>query len=339
MTKGRFEEGIPILESVTQRAPGLPMGWMNLAGCYAQTKRFEEAIRAYEMFTSLTPKEANGHGLLGHTYSQMGKYDEAIKVLKHAEQLPSATYSIQLGLAEAYLGLGQTEDAERVMHRALEMEPTADAVWNMYGSYLNEHLHNDELIKKASEVIDKFPHKVAPYDWRATAYVGIGDFDRALADKSKVIELAPNANSYLTRALIKKLAERTNTEVLADLEAALTKYKGHAYVSAMLWVVARDTGNEKRADEAIREAAAKAEPENWYGRITRYLMGDLSQDEFLDYATDDNLRCEAYYFIGEKTRLTSDFQKARSWFEKCVALDNERYWEHKLSELRLERQD
>ncbi len=107
----------------------------------------------------------------------------------------------------------------------------------------------------------------------------------------------------------------------------------------MLWVVARDAGDEKRAQQAIREAAARAQPDNWYGHIARYIAGELSQSEFLESAADDGQRCEAYYFVAEKTRLTSGPEQARGWFDKCTAVGRDDYWEHKLACLWLEQQN
>ncbi len=223
ITKRRYEEAIPILEGVTGRAPGLPAGWMNLAGCYAQTGRFEAAVQAYRMLTTLMPQEASGFALLGHTYTQMGKYDEAINTLKHAEQLPSATYSVQLGLAEAHQGAGRLEEAEQALKRAWQMDSTADAVCNMYGEYLRKHKRLAESVELMSTAIQRFPDQAGPYVWRAAAHLELGDIDQALADRSKLIELAPEATNYINRAFVRKLAGRPIAEIRADLEAALDK--------------------------------------------------------------------------------------------------------------------
>ena len=161
---------IPILEGVTEQSPGLPAGWMNLAGCYAETKRFEEAVEAYKMLTTLMPDEAHGFTLLGHTYTQMGKYEEAISTLKHAEQMPSATFSEQLGLAEAYEGAGRLEEAEQALKRAWQMDSTATAVCNMYADFLRKHKRFAELIELMSTAIQQAPKQAGPYGWRAVAH-------------------------------------------------------------------------------------------------------------------------------------------------------------------------
>lgn len=337
MSKGKFEEAIPVLESVTQRAPGLPAGWFNLAGCYQQAKRYDQAVQVYQYYTQLLPRDATGFGLLAYTYMLMGKYDDAIETLKHAEQLPTATYSIQLALADALKAAGRAEDAEKAMIRAYQMDPTAEAVWNMYGSYLHKQKRNAELIEAATRIIEKMPSAAPPYYWRSVAHVDLGDYERALSDRVKYAELASNAEGFLFLGFTLKLAGRSSADVIAALEDALKKYPGHAYASAMLWIVEHDAGDAARAERAVRVAIAKAKPDNWYGRLNRYLAGEISQDELLGFAANDDELCEAYYFIGEKIRITKDFDAAREWFEKCLALGKQGFWEDLFSRQQLER--
>ena len=337
MSKGRFEEALPIMESVAQRAPGLPAAWLNLGECYRETKRFEQAVRVYQYVTQLIPQDPTGFGLLGHTYSEMGKFDEAIETLKQAEKRPNATYSIQLGLTEAYQGAGRNEEAEKALKRAYEMDPGADAMWQMYGTYLRERKRYAELIDLTTQAIGKRPGAAAPYDCRAMAYSGLEDFEQALSDREKFAELASDAYGYYALAYTRKLAGHPNAEIIAALEDALTKNPGHAYASAVLWIVARDAGDQARAERALREAIAQAQPDNWYGRLNRYLAGELSQDQFLGFASNDDERCEAYYFIGEKIRITKGFDAAREWFEKCVGLGKAGFWEDDFSRQILEK--
>ena len=83
---------------------------------------------------------------------------------------------------------------------------------------------------------------------------------------------------------------------------------------------------------------AQSDAGNWYGRIARYLDGELPETEFLAFATTDGMKCEGYYFVGEQQRRMHGREAARPWFERCVALGMDRYWEHKLSTLRLDEQ-
>ena len=338
MGKGRFDEAIPILLSVTRRAPGLPAGWLNLGGCYLKTDHLDEAVHAYQMATTLVPEESNSLALLGYTYTRMGKFDDAVATLKHAADLPSATYSVQLALSAAYEGLGRLDEAEQALQRAWQMDHTATPVLNAYGEYLRKHDRLAELEELLSQVIGEDPGNVGAWGWRVSTHMKKGELEEALADQAKVVELAPEPSNYINYAVMLRLAEHPRDQVIANLEHALEKYEGHAYASALLWVMVREGGDDERATAEIKKAVTISEPDNWYGRIVRYLAGELGQDELLGSATEDGQRCEACYFVGEKTRLAGDAAGARNWFEKCVAVGQPNYWEHMLSAQHLEKE-
>lgn len=73
----------------------------------------------------------------------------------------------------------------------------------------------------------------------------------------------------------------------------------------------------------------------WFAKLVRYYADELSQAELLAAAETDRMRCEAYYYIGEKIHAQRGPAEAREWYERCVALGIEYYWEHTLAQARL----
>jgi len=79
------------------------------------------------------------------------------------------------------------------------------------------------MLQDCNEMIKRFPHDGSGYYQRADAYAALKEFDKALADYAKMIEIDPmRPGPYINRALVYLQMNRPK-DALADYEKALEK--------------------------------------------------------------------------------------------------------------------
>jgi lipoprotein NlpI len=93
----------------------------------------------------------------------------------------------------------------------------------------------------------------------------------------------------------------------------------------------REAGMNEQAEAVISEAAKKCDPDKWTYSIIRYLKGDLSGDELLQLATNNDKKTEAYAYIGMDLLLKGKRDEARTHFNWVKEYGNRRFLEYPLA--------
>jgi serine/threonine protein kinase/Tfp pilus assembly protein PilF len=126
------------------------------------------------------PDTLRSAGALGELYQRQGLHDEAARLL-----------------------VKMVEGSRRVLGE--EHPDTLDFMSDLFWVYLEQGRYN-EAMSFCTELIELDPNNVDRWHWRAYAYSGMKQWEKAIADLSKVIELAsanaadPESRRRLTRA-------------------------------------------------------------------------------------------------------------------------------------------
>jgi hypothetical protein len=70
----------------------------------------------------------------------------------------------------------------------------------------------------------------------------------------------------------------------------------------------------------LAKLPAKVTDDAWYKVLFGWLGGAVSDDEMLAQATNEDRKCEAYFWLGEKLRAQGDAIRGAELIEKCVGL-------------------
>lgn len=200
-----------------------------------------------------------------------------------------------------------------------------------------------------SQAIRRFPQRPRPYLLRATARLGLGDFDGAVADATRTLELAPRSGeAHLTRALAKiargesaqldlTAAERLlrpsdpDEFVRRGVVRALLGDRGQAHSDfqravdldprgryAPLWIAGISGGT--------LHLTRFAEVPGWGAALAGAMLGERTEQELLAEAVlsgssgeQARRRCEAYGFLGLLAERRGDLTSARRLYRQCVA--------------------
>lgn len=143
---------------------------------------------------------------------------------------PNAISAILVGIAGTILALSGCDEVTDMMNHA--GQSTTDRLIEQ-GFFELRNWNADDAVPLFSAAIRREPEYRAPYEGRAEAYFQLGAreaiagndptayYTKALADRSKVVELAPTqASAYRDRGTMYSLLDREN-DALADYEKAL----------------------------------------------------------------------------------------------------------------------
>ena len=84
----------------------------------------------------------------------------------------------------------------------------------------------DLSIRACTTLIEQNPGNALAYYNRSVAYYDKGEYDRAIADFTKAIEIEPNANRYSARAVAYE-KKSDNEQAIADYRRAQAKDPNH----------------------------------------------------------------------------------------------------------------
>jgi lipoprotein NlpI len=98
---------------------------------------------------------------------------------------------------------------------------------------------------------------------------------------------------------------------------------------------------EKEAADKELASHFNAEAGSWPSKIQAYLLGNLSETEFLAGAaspkveTDRGQHCEAWFYAGMKNLVDGNKSAATEFFKKCLATERKRTTEYHFAKAEL----
>lgn len=151
-----------------------------------------------------------------------------------------------------------------------------------------------------------------------------GDVDGALANYSQAIARdTSDAAAYYHRGCA-YFAKRDWAKALADFRRHCELRKDQPYqvfeARFYIWLIRARLGEKEAADKELApylEGHPAEWSNGWHARIGNFLLGKISEDDFLKSLSDD--KGEAYFYVGMKRALGKDQETAAQDFKKSVA--------------------
>lgn len=205
---------------------------------YLEQGRFDEAISEFTAALETYPRYPDAYCNRGGAYGMLGQWDKAISDLSKAIELAPNWALPYSNRGWVYISVGEIERGIADCNKAIELDPDlALAYYNRGRGYLFEN--NDKAIADSNKAIELDPACADAYIVRGTAYLDKGEFDRAIDDLTRGIQLAPerDAMAYNNRgyAYLEKgdfdLAKRDfNKAIELDTNFAMAYYnRGKTY--------------------------------------------------------------------------------------------------------------
>jgi ankyrin repeat protein len=118
------------------------------------------------------------------------------------------------------------------------------------------------------------------------------------------------------------------TDALADYRKSCELGpENQDYSCFRIWLIRARLGEEEAATRELAvylDRRKTQRTDDWPSKVGRFLVGQLSESDFLKAADDPNLRnakehrCEAYFYVGSRHLIGNDKMGALDCFKKCL---------------------
>jgi len=253
----------------------------------------------------------------------------------------------------AYINRGITKKAKGDLdgaladyNSALKIEPDNAAAYFYRGVAKAANTDLDGALADYSKAIELNPKHAAVYRNRGIAKSYLRDIVGAMADCNKAIELNPQyALAYRSRGYL-RYNLRDYAEALADfrkfceLDAATSQDFSHFRI----WLIQARAGETTVANTELQtylQNRKSLKPEDWPLKVGQFLIGELSEPDFLNAADNTNMKkndgqhCEAWFFAGSKRLIAGDNSTAIDDFAKCIATKMKTFQDYQSAEAEL----
>jgi tetratricopeptide (TPR) repeat protein len=233
---GRLTEALADLNAAINIDPSNYLFFHNRGSIYFSLKDYPRAQEDWKMSINLNPNYALAYFNCGVLARELGQYEESLNYFNRAIMLDPASFLAYNGRGAIHGYQNDHLEAIRDFSRAIEINPNHPDGYSGRGwSYFNMEMYNEAvadysaaiaLYPNMQEIYNEttyyhsdtiysflfYPDISAYYFRRGTAYYLLEEYDEALSDLNKALELNPgNKYAYAIRAgVYMKLWELTN---------------------------------------------------------------------------------------------------------------------------------
>jgi tetratricopeptide (TPR) repeat protein len=192
LTRAQFDRAESMYRKVTEVAPALQTGRMNLGIALAQQRRFEEAEK--ELLAALALRSSPGLlANIGALYYAEERYSDALPYFEKSLSSGPPTVVRHLNLGDALRHLNRTKDAVKAYERARLL---------------------------AEEDVALNPRRASARAFLGQSYAAVGDSSRAQAELTQALALEPENATVLRQAVIAYELLGMRARALSALERA-----------------------------------------------------------------------------------------------------------------------
>jgi tetratricopeptide (TPR) repeat protein len=315
----------------------LVAAYYGLGTAYANMGRMPDALEPMRTAVRLAPDNAKAHLALGRILAQLRRFDEGLGEMNEAKRLNPNNADTYNELGNLLLdGFGKFDDALAAYVEARRLNSNLSYVHHNIGLLFMKLAKFSDAIPSFEEALRLDPRYRNARYFLADAYTRTHNFDKAIDSWTKFLELVPNGPDALTNRSWTYLYQGGHgREAAADARTFLEVHGWQKSTSPYLAIMAnlgyREAGVNDAAQAILEEAAEKLKSQNWPFGVIRYLKGEISADELLQSATDNDNRTEAHAYAGMDLLLKGMNAEARTHLEWVRDYGDKRFFEYRLA--------
>ena len=323
MHKGKPEEAEKHFRAVTQLAPELADGYLDLGLAQLRQGKLAEAVESLQQALQRNAAAPGASMFLGITYFQMNHLDQARVALQREISLNPENAEALMWLGITELAAGDPEKAVPPLDKAAELSPKDINILDYRG---RAHL----LISKNSYAQ---MYAVDPNSWRmhrlsAQIFSASNQHEEAIREYKAAIQLSPK-QADLYEELGDEYRKESSLEMAAAAyakELALTPHNAVAMYNLGSVMVERGKAQEgiPLLKEAISDFGKPTVADYYLGRGLADLAAYPEAADYLERAItvpsqDDEVARRAYYKLSQvyrKLQRSADARNALAQFQK-----------------------
>jgi tetratricopeptide (TPR) repeat protein len=180
------------LRAFIQLQPGSPIGPARMGYVHLMQRRYDDAEKEFEKSLALDPKQIDALNGLVALYRQRGQNDKAIARIRQ-QMAQGETADLDNLLGKTYAELGQFEPAERILKRALELDPHSFDSYTLLGGIYAQEKATDKAVAELQEAVRVNPKSVPTWILLGLLHTSQSQFKLAEKDYEAALAIDPNA--------------------------------------------------------------------------------------------------------------------------------------------------
>ncbi len=310
--ESRNAEALAKARNAVRMAPSSGEAWGRFANVLWANEFIAEAAVCYERAERLAPREVRWPYLRGLSLERQ-QPDTALDCIRRAVSLAESLALPRVQLAEMLLGRGELDEAERHLHRALNIDPGDSRILLALGRLAFMKGRIDEALRWTSQAAEIDPGRRRIRLLLCQIHQRRGDSD-AVDEQLRVLESLPPVTP--------------NYEWPDPLLAEAARFKNNPAETAVHAQQLIDTGHAQEAIALLNEAGGR-HAQNVQVAIVlgkAYLRtGDLAlaKDTLLFARERDPKQAPVFFELGNLARVTQQHHEAIEHYHEAVRLEPE----------------
>jgi tetratricopeptide (TPR) repeat protein len=200
--------------------PNFSQAYFRLAVVEQRSDHFPEALRLLDKALSLKDPYLPSWSTKAVILSSQGRFAEAYKAACQAEKLMPNDYDAVTIKAGVLVQIGKPYEAAMLYKHVYETLHQSDYILHQLINCLAESHHYEEALAELKTLITLTPNDSDTYRLRADIYRKMKNYDAALKDMNRAVDLEPSSTAFKERAKIFELMGKPD-KARADLQSAI----------------------------------------------------------------------------------------------------------------------
>lgn len=240
---GKNSEAMASVRPVEAAIERMPRGVFLLAVIHAANDHLEQALNYAARFHADNPNNSAGAKLLASIHYRLQRYDKTIELLEPFQDHLGADSQTLNMLGAAYMAEGRIKEANEILAKVVAINP-ADVGSQARLAIAQTRLPatRDVGVRELENLVAADAGNVSVSIALLFSYITHGEYDRALAAATAMVEAQPESPLPLTIRGSVWLAKSDEAAAMADFKAALAKDRDA--IPAASYIAELDMRNE-----------------------------------------------------------------------------------------------
>ena len=191
-----------LLNPIPPTVAATAFDWLNYGNLLWRSFKYEEALAAFDKAIELKPDFYQAYYAKGLALKDLKNDADAITAFDQAIALQPKLYEAWREQSIAFYNMDQNSKALVSIGKAIEIQPKDFVLYNIQGLILVESRRYSEAVNAYSEALKIKEHPFI-YNDRGIAYSQLEQYQQAIADFNKAIEINPGLEQpYYNRVIV-----------------------------------------------------------------------------------------------------------------------------------------
>ncbi len=341
MNDGKYPEAVVKYREAVKLEETFVAANINLAMCLNNLGQHREAVARASSALKWNPTSSYAFVHRAKAYEGLGQYDKAVKDWTQAIANDPDSVGYYASRARCWMKLSNIAAAEKDRKKILEMPVSNAYVKELQGRIFLDQKDFKSAIASFTAAYKEDPQALDALHDRGLSYASLGNYTQAINDYNACLKANPNfLHCYYMRG-VAHIATGDMLQGSADLRTFLKASNWRAphaiYAVAFCVLSDRRAGNQSAAAALLKDCQKRVSMNQWPAGVIRYFNGEISADEVLKGANNNDLLTEAKAYIGFDLATKGKVAEALQHLQWVKQNGNKSFSEYQVSIAELKR--